>query len=161
MLTCPQKPREPAVTRAQAVHRYRCEHEITASGRAEPILLANEYLTGVPHAAACWLLSRAYGIATWLLDPAAVAPLAEGLAPVYAEAVTALETGHGYGLHIETHDGMHTVRVLPAPTPDQSQEHDPGPRQDDPRQGPAPHHPRLTAGRAHLPTETTTRNPHG
>ncbi|WP_158713508.1 hypothetical protein [Streptomyces sp. NRRL F-525] len=90
-------------------------------------MLANEYLTGASHAAACWLLGRAYGIATWLLDPAAVAPLAEGLAPVYAEAVAALETRRGYGVKVETVDGIHTVRVLPSPAVDQHQEHEQGP----------------------------------
>ncbi|MGX9891184.1 hypothetical protein [Streptomyces sp. NPDC002276] len=128
MLMCPEKPRELARGRGLAVHRYRCEHAITAHGRDDPILLANEYLTGVPHAAACWLLGRMYGIATWLLDPAAVAPLAEGFAPVYAEAVAALETGRGYGVKVETVDGIHTVRVLPSSAVDQHQEHEQGSR---------------------------------
>lgn len=120
MLICPPKPQEPAAMRAQAVRRYRCEHEVTVSGREGRMVLANEYLTGAPQAAVCWLLSRAYRIPTWLLDPSAVAPLAEGLAPVYAEAVAALETGRGYGLAIETDDGTHTVRVLSAPPVDNS-----------------------------------------
>ncbi|MFK0160716.1 hypothetical protein ACIQVK_52875 [Streptomyces sp. NPDC090493] len=106
------------------------------------------------------MVSRAYRIATWLLDPAAVAPLAEGLAPAYAEAVAALKTGRGYGVHIDTDDGTHTVRVLPAPPVDHRQEHDQAPRQDDPQQGPA-RHPLPTAGRAHLPNQTTPRNAHG
>jgi hypothetical protein len=128
MLTGPQVPtREPATRSCQVVryHRYHFEHELTAPDRDEPLFLAWEQVRGT-QLAMCWLLSRVYGIAARLLDPAAAAPLAESTAAVYAEAVAALE--RGYGLNIATDDGTHTVRVLRERAVDQDQAHGQEPR---------------------------------